>query len=274
LKVLTESISISVSPRVRLWSGHDSVKRIKAVTYQQLDEGVKVRFPFADEYTVCLYYIPDSRDVTSRCKVDDDASFAEWRSCDPPPVIYVFAYTNDGGLSSPPELPSPMTSVVSAGSDSTTSSTRGHQQTSFRNALRKRDAYKCVVTGLEFLKGTNNIVAAHIFGVEPALRKQREAAGVFNSYDTTNGFMLSAKWHLGFDQFQWCPNSEGQICVAKDAKDDMYQPFRNGKSKLVTPGNSAGQHAWPSADLLDARYRLFIERVRQRAQADDEKALD
>jgi hypothetical protein len=273
LKVLTESLSISVSPCVRLWSGKDSVKRIPAVTYQQLDAGVKVHFPFRDEYTVRLYYIPDSRDITSRCEVGDDASFAGWRSCHPPPVIYVFAYTDDG-LPSPHQLPSPVTSVVSFGSDSTTSSTRGHQQTSFRNAVRKRDANKCVVTGLEFVKGTSNVVAAHIFGVEPSLRKQRQEAGVFNSYDTTNGFMLSAKWHLGFDQFQWSPNGKGQICVAEDAKDDMYQPFRNGKSKLVSPGNSAGQHAWPSADLLNARYHLFIERVRQRMQADDEKALE
>jgi hypothetical protein len=272
LKVLTESLSISVSPRVRLWSGHDSVKRIKAVTYQQLDAGVKVHFPFANEYTVRLYYIPDSRDITSRCKIGDDASYAEWRSCDPPPVIYVFAYTDDG-LPSPPALPSPMTSVVSFGSDSATSSTRGHQQAAFRNALRKRDANKCVVTGLQFVKGTSNVVAAHIFGVERALHSHREKAGILNVYDTDNGFMLSAKWHLGFDQFQWCPNGEGQICVAEDAEDDMYLKYRTDQKHWLTIPSTDFLHKWPSEHVLAARFELFSQRVRQRsiANASDEQ---
>jgi hypothetical protein len=272
LKVLTESLSISVSPCVRLWSGKDSVKRIPAVTYQQLDAGVKVHFPFRDEYTVRLYYIPDSRDITSRCEVGDDASFAGWRSCHPPPVIYVFAYTDDG-LPSPHQLPSPVTSVVSFGSDSTTSSTRGHQQTSFRNAVRKRDANKCVVTGLQFVKGTSNVVAAHIFGVERALHSHREKAGILNVYDTDNGFMLSAKWHLGFDQFQWCPNGEGQICVAEDAEDDMYLKYRTDQKHWLTIPSTDFLHKWPSKHVLAARFELFSQRVRQRsiANASDEQ---
>ena len=167
---------------------------------------------------------------------------------------------DDSAYLSPDAVPSLNDSQSVGPQSGSESSTRGHLQSKFRFAVRKRDDCRCVLTGEHLVQGQRNVDAAHVFGTEVGLKEVREQAGVYNVYDTTNGVLLSTWWHTKFDSWCWCPDQTGKVWVVPERvrvqeRERLLQ--RAGSYLTPPPDGSVSLHSWPPLHLLQARFNLF-----------------
>jgi HNH endonuclease len=167
-----------------------------------------------------------------------------------------------------------------SGSDvsSISTSTRGHIQKVFQAAVLERDNKKCVVTGLVYKQGSGNVQAAHIIPVaerkDSARDSAQQAAGLWSVYDTCNGITLEARLHAAFDSYLWCMDERG-IFRLSDAERDAAKIKEygfdawNGNTLrgLITDRGSG----YPTAQLLKARYDLFLSKVDNKKQKEWQK---
>jgi hypothetical protein len=242
-----------------------------ATDYATLVGAARQHFSSLDwDGRVRLYYIPNDRDVSSRRIVTDNESFDDYLAITPRPTVFLYVYSSTTG--SPADMPSPRSSISvdhSSRASTGNSSTRGHLQTKFRDAVRQRDKLKCVVTGERVAPAANNVHAAHIVSVKSA--SSAAAAGaeadegrscpVYNKYDTCNGILLAAMWHAGFDKYDWCMDSDGFIHVHPSAHEKaMYQGFfgKRARRSLRAPTDPDAHALWPTSRILAYRYRKYL----------------
>jgi hypothetical protein len=88
--------------------------------------------------------------------------------------------------------------VSSLGTGFETGSSRGTIQTSFADAVKKRDGGKCLLCSAE-----TNVQGAHIFPVNADRPTSFEDSGIISKYDTRNGLALCRPCHAWFDKGYW-----------------------------------------------------------------------
>jgi hypothetical protein len=88
--------------------------------------------------------------------------------------------------------------VSSLGTGFETGSSRGTIQTSFADAVKKRDGGKCLLCLAE-----TNLQGAHIFPVNADRPTTFEDSGIISKYDTRNGLTLCTDCHSWFDMGYW-----------------------------------------------------------------------
>lgn len=158
-------------------------------------------FEFEDCDKISYYYVADKSAVRSRRYISNDRDLEKFHFLAEKPTIFVWQ-RGDPSLS-PNSLPSEIEiKAISAESLSESSgSTRGHAQKLFCSGVLARDNKKCVLSGTLLREKTNNVQAAHIFGVERVLAQERERVGIYNPYDTQNGVLLETSLHADFDSY-------------------------------------------------------------------------
>ena len=245
--------------RCRLWTGTDrTVYLLNAQTVDTLITEVKEAYSLSEDVDFILYFIPNGRDVSTRRIVTINADLDAFFRLADAPTMYVWD-PGDPRLS-PASLPSPSvtsTSGSNISSSASPNSTRGQMQKKFRDAVRKRDGFKCVLSGVELRDKTGNLEAAHILGVEAKLKRDRDSARVFNEYDTTNGMLLEKSLYLAFDSYRWCLDENGKVHVhepeAEANKDIAKWNGEFADLKIGDPG-------YPYKSLLKVRFSKFQER--------------
>lgn len=211
---------------------------------------------FDEDVEFCLYFIPDERDVNSRQYVSNDQQLDEYFEHAGNPTLYV--WLKEDPYLSPASLPSDTVLRVSSSDPSpTSSSTSDYVQKKFRNAVRRRDDFKCVVSGTVLRDETGNVQAAHILGVESSLERTREEAGVLNEYDTTNGMLLEQSLHVAFDAYRWCMDETGTIHVNTAVRENEELAKWDGRRIELR----IGEANYPSEELLKVRYELDCEKI-------------
>jgi hypothetical protein len=189
----------------RMWTGDPTVYKLKATSFEDFDKAVKAKYTHLDEEErISYYFIKNKRKVDSRTYLSNDAELEDFFDLAGKPTIYI--WPRGSPSLSPDSLPSQVEVHLSSAESLSESSgsSRGHAQTLFRNAVRKRDNNKCVLSGEELRPKAGNLEAAHIFGIETSLASQREVAGVVNPYDTWNGMLLEKSLHVACDAYLWC----------------------------------------------------------------------
>ena len=241
----------------RFWTGNDrTLYLLGAPSFLSLNSNLRRKYAFDKDVEYCLYFIPDERDVNSRQYVSNDQQLDDYFEHGGNPTLYV--WLKDDPYLSPASLPSDtVTRVSSSDTSPASSSTRGYVQKKFRNAVRHRDDFKCVVSGTVLRDKTGNVQAAHILGIESSLKHFREEAGVLNEYDTTNGMLLEQSLHVAFDAYRWCMDQTGTIRVNTAVKENEELAKWDGR-KI---GLRIGEANYPSEELLKVRYKLYCEKI-------------
>lgn len=240
----------------RFWTGVDrTIYKLEASSFHTLGINVKRRFSLNDESEFRLYFIPNERDVNSRRYVTNDEQLDDYFEHAGNPTLFVWL-CGDPYLS-PASLPSDTVTRVSSSDPSQSVSSRGVYQRKFREAVRRRDERKCVVSGVHLRDKTGNVEAAHILGVEKSLRLAREEANVLNEYDTANGMLLEKSLHVAFDAFRWCMDETGTIHVNTAGGENKDIAKLHGRKIALVIGATN----YPSEKLLNVRYRLYLEKI-------------
>lgn len=254
----------------RLWKGsNQTLYKLPAPTFSAFDAKVRKKFDFGPSETdiISYYYITNRKDIGIREYIANNEGLDNYFEVAGNPTIYI--WLSGASQSSPESLPSQIQTKVASDEASDLSectATRGNQQAAFRKALRDRDNNACVLSDTKLVEKAGNIEAAHIFGVEGALKDMRRAAGVLNSYDTVNGMLLEKSLHVAFDSYQWCMDADGVVSVADDAIPCTLARWKDKKMKL-----KIGESNFPTKDILQARYDLFSSKCVLRKNAQKKK---
>ena len=213
-------------------------------------------FMLEDEEIVSLYYLLDKDSVESRRYISNDHDLNKFFNLTGDPIIFVWlrGESNISPGSLPSEIEIGVASVTSSQS-SVSDRTRGYIQTLFRNGVRTRDDFTCVLSGKKLKPKANNVQAAHIIGVEPGMATTRNAAGVVNAYDTWNGMLLETSLHSAFGSFLWCMDEFCIVHVSDKGKEQGFGEWAGKRVKL-----KVGQPLYPSRELLRSRFLLYEEK--------------
>lgn len=246
----------------RMWTGDPTVYKLKATSFQVFDKAVRAKYAHLEEDRISYFFIKNKRKVDSRTYISNDAELEDFFDLAGKPTIYIWPCGSPS--LSPDSLPSQVEVLhlsTSAESLSESSgSSRGHAQTLFRNAVRKRDNNKCVLSGEELRPKAGNVEAAHIFGIEASLDSQREVAGVVNPYDTWNGMLLEKSLHVAFNAYLWCMDECCKVHVSEDGKKKGMGKWE-GKTVTLSVDSSP---TFPSTALLKARFVLYKEKQKKK----------
>lgn len=264
LPTLMPSLALRKVP-CRLWVGEDSraVYNLNASSFRDLDKAVRSVYKLDDEEVVSLYYIMDKGSVESRRYIANDEDLNIYFNLAGDPIIFVWlrGESNLSPGSLPSEIEIRVASITSSQS-SVSDRTRGYVQTLFRNGVRERDGFACVLSGKKLQPKANNVQAAHIIGVEAGLLDSRRQAGVVNPYDTWNGMLLSTSLHSSFDSYLWCMDEFCVVHVSQKGKEEGLGDWEGKRVNL-----DVGQPLYPSRELLRARFKLYQEKHMQPKQA-------
>jgi len=228
---------------------------------------VKRKYPCLEGEDVAYYYIKDKRDVKSRTYLSNDQELNDFFDLAGKPTIFI--WPRGSPPLSPKSLPSQVEISVSSAesvSDVSNSSSRGHAQTLFRNAVRERDNRKCVLSGAALIPKAGNVEAAHIIGVVDSLAAKRKAAGVLNPYDTSNGMLLEKSLHVAFDSYLWCMDESLKVHVSEDDKHNDLKKWEGKYLKLDSTNPLC-----PTKALLKSRFNLYEEKEKERKERKREK---
>jgi len=192
---------------------------------------------------------------SSRCGQWDDDELNNFFDLAGNPTIFV--WSNGSPSLSPASLPSEIViPVLIAESVSESSgSSCSYLQTLFWKAVRKHDGNKCVLSSKEIRPKAGNVEAAHIFGIEPSLSSQWDAAGVVNAYDTCNEMLLEKSLHVAFDAYYWCMDESLVVHVSEEGKCQGLQQW---------DGKKSDSHSVPPSSLLESFYRPVLPRMKER----------
>lgn len=241
----------------RLWVGGDcTLYSLNASSFQALNQAVRSNYMLEDEEYVSLYYILDKDCVESRRYVSNDHDLNKFFNLAGNPIIFI--WLRGESSISPGSLPSEIEIKVASASSSQSSvsdRTRGYAQTLFRNGVRERDDFTCVLSGKKLRPKANNVQAAHIIGVEPGMATTRKAAGVVNAYDTWNGMLLETSLNSAFDSFLWCMDEFCVVHVSDIGKEQGLGEWEGKRVKL-----KVDQPLYPSRKLLRSRFQLYKEK--------------
>ena len=255
-----------------MWTGERTAYKLTATSFTVFDQEVKKKYPYLEEEEkVSYYFIKDKHDVNSRSYISNDDELNDFFDLAGKPTIYIWP------RGSPSLSPDPLPSLVeiqrssaeSLSDSSDSSSRRGNVQTLFRNAVRERDDFKCVLSGEVLRPKAGNLEAAHIIGVELSLADTRKAAGVLNPYDTANGMLLEKSLHVAFDSYMWCMDESLKVHVSEDGKNNGLDKWEGQSLSLrISDGTD---HKCPPRALLKARFNLYEEKVKERKERNEKK---
>lgn len=265
---MLQSLALQFRPRkaaCRMWTGDPTVYNLKATSFDVFDKEVKKKYPYlGEEEKVSYYFFKNKRSVESRMYVSNDAELDDFFDLAGKPTIYI--WPRGSPSLSTDSLPSQVEIHLSSTeslSESSESSSRGHLQTLFRNAVRERDDNKCVLSREVLRPKAGNLEAAHIFGVEASLADKRKAARVLNPYDTTNGMLLEKSLHVAFATYLWCMDESLKVHVSEDGKNNGLEKW---EGKFVTLRVNDDTHTFPPRALLKARFALYEEKQKKRKE--------
>lgn len=267
---LLGGVSLGRQATCRLWKGtNQTLYKLPAPTFSAFDAKVRTKFGPSEAEIISYYYITHRKDISSRVYNANDEDLNDYFEVAGNPTIYI--RLPGASQSSPESLPAEIqTKVASDEASELTSdvgSTRGNQQASFRKALRERDNNACVLSRTLLVDKAGNVEAAHIFGVEGALKDKRRDADVLNSYyDTVNGMLLEKSLHVAFDSYQWCMDANGVVSVADYAIPCTLAKWKGAQLKL-----DIGELNFPTKSILQARYDLFSSKCVLRKNARKKK---
>jgi len=262
----------------RTWSNesnHPGIYRFRANTYNDLHQQASQRFGLAAD-KLSLYFISDRKNIDSRKKIKDDSDLEHFMQVGGNPVVLAWEQGSDG---SPKELPGEIALPFSGSAVSSLStSTRGHIQKAFQTAVLERDKQQCVVSGKRYKQGSGNVEAAHIIPVaerkDSSLDAAQKASGLWNRYDTCNGISLEARLHTAFDSYLWCMDENGKFHLSDAERDAAkIQEYGLGKwnGNTLQKLNIGGGLGYPTAQLLKARYDLFLAKVEEKKKVSRKK---
>ena len=261
-RLFSQSIALRKAT-CRLWVGADcTLYSLNASSFQVLDQAVRSTFMLEDEEIVSLYYILDKNSIESRHYISNDHDLNKYFNLAGDPIIFVWlrGESNISPGSLPSEIEIKAASVTSSQS-SVSDRTRGYAQTLFRNGVRARDNFTCVLSGKKLKPKANNVQAAHIIGVEASMAAARNAAGVVNAYDTWNSMLLETSLHTAFDSYLWCMDEFCIVHVSDIGKEQGFGQWEGKRVKL-----NVGQPLYPSRELLLVRFRLYEEKKKVQAK--------
>jgi hypothetical protein len=242
----------------RLWTGEKTVYRLPAPSFDAFDAKVRSVFDFGVADKISFYYVADKTMVNSRKYISNDHDLNNFLLLAGKPTLFIWI-RGDPSLS-PGSLPSEVEiQAMSIESISESSgSTQGYAQKLFRRGVRARDKDACVLSGTKVREKTNNVQAAHIFGVEKGLAEERERAGIYNSYDTQNGMLLETSLHADFDSYLWCMDEFLIVHVSEKGRTKGLGKWHGKKVNI-----KFGQYGSPTPDVMRARYTLFLKKQDQ-----------
>ena len=247
--------------RCQMWTGDRTVYKLSATNFREFDDAVRAKYSdLDDEQTISYYVIKQKNDVGSRSYISNDDDLNDFFDLAGKPTIYIWSRDVEASLS-PASLPSEVEIQVSSAESIsvTSSSSRSHNQKLFRQSVRKRDGHQCVLSGETLKEKTGNLEAAHIFGIESSLSEYREAARVYNAYDTSNGMLLEKSLQVAFDAFQWCMDEDLVVHVSEEGKKDVNIQQWEGKRVRL----SLGSPLFPYKEHIRARFALYSEKQKK-----------
>ena len=117
-----------------------------------------------------------------------------------------------------------------------------------------------MLSGTKVREKTNNVQAAHIFGVEKGLAEEGERDGIYNSHDTQNGMLLETSLHADFDSYLWCMDEFFIVHVSEKGRTKGLGKWHVKKVNIKFGQNVSGSD-WSNAFRIPIaffEYRLDV----------------